>query len=54
MQTALDLLNTLLPLLYALAMVNYLVYLVRRDPFSERTCTPFLVSVFLLHLAYFS
>jgi ABC-type uncharacterized transport system permease subunit len=53
MQTAIDLLNTLLPLLYALAMVNYLVYLVRRDPFSERTCTPFLVSVFLLHLAYF-
>ena len=53
MQTAIDLLTTLLPLLYALAMVNYIVYLVRGDPFSERTCTPFLTAVFLLHLAYF-
>ena len=53
MQTAIDLLNTLLPLLYALAMVNYLVYLMRRDPFSERTCTPFLVGVFVVHVAYF-
>jgi ABC-type uncharacterized transport system permease subunit len=53
MQTALDLLNTLLPLLYALAMVNYIVYLVRNDPFSERTCTPFLVTVFALHCVYF-
>lgn len=53
MQTALDLLNTLLPLLYALAMVNYIVYLVRNDPFSERTCTPFLCMVFGLHCVYF-
>ncbi len=53
MQTALDLLNTLLPLLYALAMVNYIVYLVRNDPFSERTCTPFLCAVFGLHCVYF-
>ncbi|MEZ0311798.1 MAG: inner membrane protein YpjD [Myxococcota bacterium] len=53
MQTALDLLNTLLPLLYALAMVNYIVYLVRDDPFSARTCTPFLVAVFGLHCVYF-
>ncbi|MBC7793199.1 MAG: hypothetical protein H7Z43_05800, partial [Clostridia bacterium] len=49
-----DLFTTLLPLLYALAMVNYAVYLVRGDPFSERTCTPFLVSVFVLHVGYFS
>ncbi len=53
MQTALDLLNTLLPLLYTLAMVNYIVYLVRDDPFSARTCTPFLFAVFGLHCAYF-
>lgn len=53
MQTAIDLFTTLLPLLYALAMVNYGVYLVRRDPFSERTCTPLLLAVFVLHVVYF-
>jgi ABC-type uncharacterized transport system permease subunit len=53
MQTALDLLNTLLPRLYAVAMVNYIVYLVRNDPFSERTCAPFLFAVFALHCVYF-
>lgn len=53
MQILINLVSTMLPLLYALAAVNYSVYFFRGDPFSRRTCTPFLVSVFLLHLSFF-
>ena len=52
MQTLLDLLVALLPLLYGLAAVNYSVYFARHDPFAERTCTPFLVGTVLVHLAF--
>lgn len=54
MQTAIDLLTALLPLLYGLAAVNYLVYFVRRDPFAERTCSPFLLVAFTLHVGFFA
>lgn len=54
MQTVIDLVSTLLPILYALAAVNYSVYFFRRDPFAEKTCTPFLFSVFLVHIAFFA
>ncbi|MEM6733537.1 MAG: cytochrome c biogenesis protein CcsA [Myxococcota bacterium] len=53
MQTLIDLVSTLLPLLYALATVNYLVFFVRNDPFAEKTCTPFLIFVFSLHATFF-
>ncbi|MEO1481300.1 MAG: cytochrome c biogenesis protein CcsA [Myxococcota bacterium] len=53
MQTLIDLMATLLPLLYALATVNYLVFFVRADPFAEKTCTPFLFGVFLMHVGFF-
>jgi ABC-type uncharacterized transport system permease subunit len=49
-----DLLTALLPLAYALAAANYAVYFVRRDPFAERTCTPFLMSTVGLHLLFFA
>lgn len=54
MLTLIDLLTTLLPLLYALAAVNYLVFFLRSDPFAERTCTPFLFGIFLIHLSFFA
>lgn len=53
MQTLIDLIATALPVLYALATVNYLVFFVRREPFAQRTCTPFLFGIFLLHIAFF-
>ncbi len=53
MQTIIDLVSTLLPLLYALAAGNYLVFFLRADPISERTCTPFLISVATLHIFFF-
>lgn len=53
MQTLLDLLTALLPLLYGLAVANYAVYFVRRDSFAERTCTPFLLGIFVIHIGFF-
>lgn len=47
-----DMLTALLPLLYGLAAVNYLVFYLRQEPFAQRTCTPFLTAVFLLHLTF--
>lgn len=52
MQAFLHLGSALLPLLYGLAAVNYAVYLLRRDSFAERTCTPFLVGIFVFHLGF--
>jgi HemX protein len=47
-----DLLTAALPLLYGLTAVNYTVYFLRRDPFAERTCTPFLACAALTHLVF--
>ncbi len=44
--------SVLLPLLYGLAAMNYSVYLIRQDKFAERTCTPFLLGVFLFHVSF--
>ncbi|MEZ4272577.1 MAG: cytochrome c biogenesis protein CcsA [Myxococcota bacterium] len=52
MQVLLNLTTTLLPLLYALAAVNYLVFFVHQAPFAQRTCTLFLAGTCLLHFAY--
>lgn len=49
MLTLIDLFTALLPLLYGLAAANYSVYFVRREPFAERTCTPFLLATVGLH-----
>ncbi len=47
-----DLLTAALPLLYGLTAVNYAVYFLRRDPFAERTCTPFLAGAVIVHLGF--
>ncbi len=52
MHTLVDLLNTLLPLLYALAAANYSVYFVRQEAFAEKSCTPVLASTASLHIAF--
>jgi len=52
MHTLIDLLTTLLPLAYGLSAANYQVYFVRRDPFAERTCTPFLLVTAVVHGLY--
>jgi HemX protein len=52
MLTLIQLLTTLLPLLYALAAANYTVYFLRLEPFAQRTTTPFLFGTFLLHVGY--
>lgn len=52
MSAVISLLATLLPMLYGLAAVNYQVYFVRRDPFAERTVTPFLLGTFALDVVY--
>jgi len=52
MQTLIDLLTAFLPMAYGLAAVNYQVYFIRRDPFAERTCTPFLFGTWILHWIY--
>ena len=50
MLTLIDLFTALLPLMYGLAAANYSMYFVRREPFAERTCTPFLLLTVGLHL----
>jgi ABC-type uncharacterized transport system permease subunit len=52
MVVLLDLLVALLPLLYGVAAINYSVYFVRKDPFAERTCTPLLSGIVVLHLVF--
>lgn len=53
MLTLIDLLTAVLPLLYGLATVNYVVYFVRRDAFAERTCSRFLFTIFVTHVGFF-
>ncbi len=52
MEALLNLLNTSIPLLYALAAMNYMVYLSRNDPFAKKTCTPFLTFVFVIAVSH--
>lgn len=52
MNSVLSVLNHVLPVFIAVAWVNYSVYFVRRDPFAQRTATPFLVIVAALQVAY--
>ena len=52
MVTLIDLIMTLIPLLYGLAMVNYIVYFNRRDSFTRQTCTPVLFMVAVIHLFF--
>lgn len=52
MDTVIQLLTVLLPLLYALAAANYSVCFMRDEPFAHRTVTPFLAVTFLLHILY--
>jgi len=47
-----DLITAALPLLYGLAAVNYTVFFLRRDPFAERTCTPFLAGAVAVHVVF--
>ncbi len=53
MQTIIDLLTAMLPLLYGLSAVNYALAFVRDEPFSTRSCTPMLLGTALVHLAFF-
>ena len=46
-----DMLASLLPLLYALAGLNYAILFFRGSSFARRTVTPSLVVIVLLHLA---
>ncbi len=52
MDSLLAFLNHLLPVLLAMAWVNYSVYFVRRDPFAQRTATPFLLFTTTLQAVY--
>ncbi len=52
MDSLLSILNHLLPALLAMAWVNYSIYFVRRDPFAQRTATPFLVGTVALQIVY--
>ena len=47
-----DLLTAALPLLYGLTAVNYAVFFLRRDPFAERTSTPFLAGAVTVHVGF--
>ena len=50
MQTFLDLLTVLLPLLYALSAVNYFVFFTRQEAFAEKTITPMLMTAVAVHI----
>ncbi len=52
MANVLSFLNHILPVLLAMAWVNYSVYFVRRDPFAQKTATPFLVFATGLQAVY--
>ncbi len=52
MLTLIHLITALLPMLYALSAVNYLVFFIRRDSFAEKTTTPFLSFTLAVHLIY--
>jgi len=52
MSILVDFMPIVLPMLYGLVSVNYLVYFFRADPFAERTATPSLVVVGFLHALF--
>ena len=52
MEATLNLLNTLLPMLYALAVVNYSIDFFRDDPFAKRMARPMLAGVVAVHALY--
>lgn len=52
MRVAINLLNTLLPMLYAIATVNYSIDFFREDPFAKRIARPLLGVVLTLHLLF--
>ena len=54
MHATINLLNTLLPMLYALAALAYLVDFFREDPLARRAARPLLGIVVGLHAIYFA
>ena len=50
--TLISLLNRVLPVLIAVAWVNYSVYFVRRDQFARKTATPFLFFTAAVQILY--
>ena len=52
MHAAISLLNTLLPMLYAIAAMNYSIDFFREDPFAKRMNVPLLSTVTVLHALY--
>ena len=48
----LNFLVAVMPLLYGLAAVNYLVYFLRDDPFAERTCSGCLGAAVAVHVLF--
>ena len=52
MHATINLLNTLLPMLYAVAAINYSIDFFREDPFAKRIARPLLGTVVGLHVLY--
>lgn len=52
MHAAINLLNTLLPMLYAVAALNYTIDFFREDPFANWVARPLLGTVVALHAVY--
>jgi ABC-type uncharacterized transport system permease subunit len=52
MNAAVQLLNTLLPMLYAVAVMVYALDFFREDPFAARAARPLLLTVVVLHGGY--
>lgn len=52
MQATINLLNTLLPMLYAVAATNYSIDFFREDPFARKLAGPLLRTVVCLHGVY--
>lgn len=52
MHATINLLNTLLPMLYAVAALNYAIDFFREDPFAKRVAGPLLAGVVGLHVLY--
>ena len=52
MVALIDLLIVLLPLMYGLAAVNYLIWFVRRDPFAAKFSTPWMLGTVGMHALF--
>ena len=52
MVALIDLLIVLLPLMYGLAAVNYLIWFVRRDPFAAKFSTPWMLGTVGTHALF--